>query len=487
MTTREAGAGFAETDDMPPRPKYDPKVSVSSSAILGPIPPSAGEDDDFAHRHSSFSLASPGFYDNGRMSGEGSPMMMSPWNQTGASPFGSSPWSATFDNVIPQNTLIGSLVREEGHIYSLAASGELLYTGSDSKNIRVWKNLKEFAAFKSSSGLVKAIIVVNEKIFTGHQDGKIRKWRVSPKAPSVHKRSGTLPTLKDIFKSSINPSNYIENRRRRSALWIKHSDAVSCLSLDEEHGLLYSASWDRTIKVWRVSDSKCLESIQAHNDAVNSVVVSVDEIVLSGSADGTVKVWKREHAGKSTKHNLAETLLNQECAVTSLAIIKSCSMVYAGSSDGLVNFWEQGGGAKFSHGGVLKGHKLAILCLTAAGSNLVFSGSADKTICVWRRDGTVHTCLSVLTGHTGPVKCLAAEEDTDTTRNNGDHRWILYSGSLDKSVKVWSVSEFAPDVSQMSMMQQPQQMSLDGDSIPSNSSFSSTATGSNSQNRSAKY
>ena len=39
------------------------------------------------------------------------------------------------DNDLPENCLIGSLVRKEGHIYSLAVSGNLLYTGSDSKNI----------------------------------------------------------------------------------------------------------------------------------------------------------------------------------------------------------------------------------------------------------------------------------------------------------------------------------------------------------------
>src|SRR4051812_5401734 len=71
----------------------------------------------------------------GRNSGEGSPLMMSPWNQTSAF----AP-ASNFGDTVPPNALVGSLVREEGHIYSLAATGDLLYTGSDSKNIRVWKN-----------------------------------------------------------------------------------------------------------------------------------------------------------------------------------------------------------------------------------------------------------------------------------------------------------------------------------------------------------
>ncbi|XP_042016594.1 protein JINGUBANG-like [Salvia splendens] len=382
----------------------------------------------------NLSSSSGGDTDDYRNSGEGSPMMMSPWNQPG--PFGSA--SAKQQQL--QNSLIGSLVREEGHIYSLAAKDDILYTGSDSKNIRVWKSMKDFSAFKSNSGLVKAIIIADNKIFTGHQDGKIRVWKISPKNPSVYKRSGTMPTFFDIFKASIKPGNYVEARRKRSAVWIKHTDAISCLSMDKDTGMLYSASWDKTFKVWRPENSKCVESVKAHDDAVNSVVASTGAMVYTGSADGKVKAWKREQKGKSCKHALVKTLLTQESAVTALAVSDMDKVVYSGSSDGVVNFWEVEN--QLAHGGVLKGHKLAVLCLAAAGS-LVFSGSADKTIRVWRREGQAHTCLSVLTGHTGPVKCLAVEKDKE------DDKWVVYSGSLDKSVKVWSVSEMAPDMQQM--------------------------------------
>ncbi|KAK8601197.1 hypothetical protein V6N13_059078 [Hibiscus sabdariffa] len=432
----------------------DPNMSMSMTSPLG------GEDD-LCLRHSSAS--GPSFSEPNRSSGEGSPMMMSPWNQT--SHFNKS---LSNDNV-PPNSLVGSLTREEGHIYSLAASEDLLYTGSDSKNIRVWKNLKEFTGFKSNSGLVKAIVISGQKIYTGHQDGKIRVWKVSLKNPGVHKRAGTLPTLREILKSSIKPSNYVEGKRKRS-LWIKHSDALSCLSLNEENGLLYSASWDRTFKVWRTCDYKCLESVHAHDDAVNSLVSGSGETVFTGSADGTVRVWKRELVKKGTKHTLSQTLLKQECAVTALAINNPASVLYCGSSDGLVNFWEVE--KDLAHGGVLKGHKLAVLCLEAVG-NLVFSGSADKTICVWRRDSNIHTCLSVLTGHMGPVKCLAVDKDQEV-RN--EKRWKLYSGSLDKSVKVWSVSEYA----QIGSMQQNQQqvVGYERESPPSDDG-SSHSSGSN--------
>ncbi|KAA8545920.1 hypothetical protein F0562_020629 [Nyssa sinensis] len=430
------GTVFSERNSLR-RPKFGTLLHSDSSVLMN-----HDENNDYSERNSSASATSPG---------ESTPYMMSPWNQ--GSPYMKSPWTKTsslnkFDddnNDFTENCLIGSLVREEGHIYSLAASGDLLYTGSDSKNIRVWKNLKEFSGFKSNSGLVKAIVISGEKIFTGHQDGKIRVWKFSPKNQKPYKRIGSLPTGKDFIKSSFNPKNYVEVRRHRNVPWIKHFDAVSCLSLDEDQGLLYSGSWDKSLKVWRISDSKCLESINAHDDAVNSVVAGFEGLVFTGSADGTVKVWRRELLGRSSRHVLVQVLLKQDNAVTALAVDPMSAVIYCGSSDGLVNFWERE--KHLSHGGVLRGHKMAVLCLAAAG-NLVFSGSADKSICVWRREeGGVHTCLSVLTGHSGPVKCLAVEEDQESSK--GDRRWIVYSGSLDKSVNVWRVSEQGSEYKQL--------------------------------------
>ncbi|KAL2498421.1 Transducin/WD40 repeat-like superfamily protein [Abeliophyllum distichum] len=113
-----------------------------------------------------------------------------------------------------------------------------------------------------------------------------------------------------IKMEKFKPSSYVEVKRNRTTLWIKHVDAISCLSIDQEEGLLYSASWDKTFKVWRIGISNCIESIKAHDDAVNSLVASVDGTIYTGSADGTVKVWKRQQNGKVIRHALVQTLLS---------------------------------------------------------------------------------------------------------------------------------------------------------------------------------
>jgi WD40 repeat protein len=94
-----------------------------------------------------------------------------------------------------------------------------------------------------------------------------------------------------------------------------------------------------------------------------------------------------------------------------------------------------------------------VLCLAVAG-RVVVSGSADRTISVWRREeGADHARLAVLTGHTGPVKCVAMDEEEkeEGDSDGAPRRWVVYSGSLDGSVKVWRVSDsdgggIAPDL-----------------------------------------
>ena len=101
--------------------------------------------------------------------------------------------------------------------------------------------------------------------------------------------------------------------------------------------------------------------------------------------------------------------------VAAIAVTAEARVVYVASSDGALTHWQwRRGAARESaprNGGELRGHKTAVLSLAVAG-RVVVSGSADRTICVWRRDeGADHSRLAVLTGHKGPVKCLAMDEE----------------------------------------------------------------------------
>lgn len=211
-------------------------------------------------------------------------------------------------------------------------------------------------------------------------------------------------------------------------------------------GVIYSGSWDKTIKVWRISDLKCMDSITAHIDAVNALVVDLSRgFLYSGSADGTVKVWERSRTTSNHRHSAVATLASaKNQSVNALALSDDGALCYAGSSDKCIAVWEthdEGTAKHMRNASTLRGHRLAVLCLASV-SNLLVSGSADNTIRVWRRspgEELAHQCLAVLLGHSRPVKCLATVIDPLA------ETMMVYSGSMDRSVRVWWLSLADPD------------------------------------------
>ncbi|KAK3146717.1 hypothetical protein QOZ80_3BG0270780 [Eleusine coracana subsp. coracana] len=425
----------------------DQAAAAATTTPSSPRSFSSASDDDGSSYTSSF----PASTTSSPSSRYNSPLLGSPW---------SSHLPAGLLGDSSRTGLIASLVKQDGgKIYSLAVSGDVLYTGTDSDTVRVWRDRRALAGFRTGSGLVKAIVVVGNdddgRVFTGHQDGKVRVWRADSSSDgTVHRRVGSLPALGWDYlllasSSVVNPSSRVRGRggrSRKKGLWLRHADAVSCLSLDDSAGLLYSGSWDRTVKVWRVADYRCLESLAAHDDAVNTVAAAgFDGLVFSGSADGTVKVWRRttthdhEDSNSKTRHVLDRVLRegDEHGAVTAVAVCREARVVYVGSSDGLVTCWRWVvGNGEPVFGGVLAGHHkgMAVMCLAVSG-HVVVSGSADGTLCVWRRDGAdEHFKTAVLAGHTGPVKCVAVAHEEE---EEDDGRFVVYSGSLDGSVKVW--------------------------------------------------
>ncbi|XP_031505107.1 protein JINGUBANG [Nymphaea colorata] len=331
-----------------------------------------------------------------------------------------------------------SLAVLSGHVGSvscLALCGEFVLSASQGTDIRVWQqpDLRQFAKFGHGDGSVKALVAAGNRVFTAHQDSRIRVWKVSRSSENAFRLIATMPTTRDYLGKFMKQSNYVQTRRHHRRLWIEHADSISCLAVS--NGFIYSGSWDKTLKIWRISDLKCLESIVAHDDAINAVVAHRG-LVYSASADGKVKVWNKNNASSfSWKHCLWSLLEgHKDVSLNSIVVCEDGRLVYGGESDGYVMGWE--GDAECQKWKLVcevRAHAMAVLCLCSVGEFLC-SGSADKSIRVWKREiGGGLSNLRVICGHEGPVKCLQA---SSPSVGGG---FILYSGSLDKSLRVWWV------------------------------------------------
>ncbi|XP_057465840.1 protein JINGUBANG-like [Actinidia eriantha] len=343
---------------------------------------------------------------------------------------------------------IATVKGDTSYTASIALAGKFFYTGSSDKEIRLWnrdtltselddENLIEYKV-TAGYGAVKSLVVLADKLISAHQDHKIRVWKIDSHEEDNNKFSllATLPTLSDRALKLLNPKNQVKIRRHKKCTWVHHVDAVSALALSSDESLLYSVSWDRTLKIWRTTDFKCLESVgNAHDDAINALALTNDGDVYTGSADKTIKVW-RKNSGE-TKHSLVSTLDKHKSGVNALALSVDGSVLYSGACDRSILVWEKDNVGNMAALGALRGHTKSVLCLTVV-SDFVCSGSADKTVRIWRGVDRCYYCLAVLEGHNGPVKCLTAGSD-GYNPSDATSMYFIYSGSLDCDIKVWQI------------------------------------------------
>ncbi|KAL2340859.1 hypothetical protein Fmac_008799 [Flemingia macrophylla] len=331
------------------------------------------------------------------------------------------------------------------YISSLTLSGKFLYTGSSDRQILSWNRSqlqKSTAAVSAGNGAVKSLVIHSNKLFSAHQDHKIRVWKIADNNDNNNKHDhlkythvATLPTLGDRASKVLIPKNHVQIRRHKKRTWVHHVDTVSALALSKDGTLLYSVSWDRTIKIWRTKDFTCLESLAgAHADAINAIAVSYDGRVYTGSADNTIKVWTKPEGEK--KHILVETLERHNSGVNALALSSDQTVLYSGACDRSVLVWErdESDDGNLAVVGALRGHTKSILCLAVA-ADLLCSGSADKTIRIWRGFNAEYSCLAVLEGHTGSVKCITAVVD-HCNPSHSEASFLVYSGGLDCDIKI---------------------------------------------------
>lgn len=220
---------------------------------------------------------------------------------------------------------------------------------------------------------------------------------------------------------------------------MKHVGPITSLAINISDDILYSASMDKTVKVWRISDLKCIEAIQAHQEPINAIVVADDGVLYTASDDATVRVWRRNFCSGDRPHSLTVTLPAKYSPVKTLTLTADGGVLYGGCTDGYVHYWLKGWfSGQLQYGGALQGHTHAVLCLANV-SNYVVSGSADSSCRVWVReqDGQ-HKCLAILQGHRGPIRCVAAFLGR-TSNEEVDDGCTICTGSLDGVLKVWRV------------------------------------------------
>ena len=183
------------------------------------------------------------------------------------------------------------------------------------------------------------------------------------------------------------------------ALLAGHTDAVNAIKIveDANRRLILSGSADKTIRIWSADsngtfeETQCLKEDAASINAIAALPES--DLIASGAADGTVKIWKLD--GNTAK--LIQTIsLKPRFFPLCLALTRlptgDAVLAVAGSSSIIQLFSRaQGEGSDFELQATLTGHEGWIRSLdftneyqTADSDVLLASASQDKYIRLWR-------------------------------------------------------------------------------------------------------
>ena len=71
-----------------------------------------------------------------------------------------------------------------------------------------------------------------------------------------------------------------------------HVDSVNSIRFQPYSNIIVTGSADKTVSLWDMKSSLCIQTFYGHNNSVNSCAFNLTgDKIVSGDSDGIVKVW----------------------------------------------------------------------------------------------------------------------------------------------------------------------------------------------------
>lgn len=156
---------------------------------------------------------------------------------------------------------------------------------------------------------------------------------------------------------------------------IGHSNHVYVLAVLKD-GRLASASQDKTIRLWDISQQKCVAVLTEHEATVISLAVLPNSVLVSSSYDNTIKCWDVERGA------CVKTLLGHDGWVWVLEKL-SYGQLASGSVDASIKLWDVEAGVCLK---TLLSHAGAVVSFALLSDGRLASGSRDNLIKLWDVD-----------------------------------------------------------------------------------------------------
>lgn len=212
-----------------------------------------------------------------------------------------------------------------------------------------------------------------------------------------------------------------------------HSDWVTSIStpLDPNSNVILSGSRDKTVIVWELTRDPegdwglPRKSLWGHSHFVQDVVISSDgQFALSGSWDGTLRLWDLE-TGETTQR-----FVGHSKDVLSVAFSVDNRQIVSASRDKTIKLWNTLGECKYTI--EQDGHTEWASCVRfspAVSNPIIVSCGWDKMVKVWNL--TNCKLKTNLIGHSGYLNTVTVSPDGS----------LCASGGKDGVAMLWDLAE----------------------------------------------
>lgn len=158
-------------------------------------------------------------------------------------------------------------------------------------------------------------------------------------------------------------------------------DILDALRLMKEELVVISGSADKTIKIWKVETGELVIKNVAHHNNIWNVLISNDKKNLfSGSSDGSIKIWNIEQDKLIKK----KTFTTKRSKVYSISISPDDQYLVSGHSNGSIKIWNASSGDLIHHIVGKDKKSYAVRCVAFSPDNQSFvSCSSNQLMTVW--------------------------------------------------------------------------------------------------------